>query len=585
MLGGKISESYVFNNILSIGYELEVSHLIKLSKVSNDEGNEVLMNTDTSRDDIDILESGEIPQNKAEFYDIRSQEKYDLTPEENPFINSYDPNVKFYITNDIAETPFVKHLGKICPKTDDDEDKNDIYEYITSDGETYDINFEFWSEASKLDCSSFSDVEWIATYYKPPKSSNVILNTLVNVLEIVIYHLDHLVPIQGNLLLKREGQPRETVDMSSQSYLLHMPDTNLYYFKTNAGTSIDNIGVTIQMTFGCKIQNAFSIMKEILSHTEYAYECFSGTCERTNNYLNQIVECTNLLFKRYNETTDSYKFDKRGGKFSILLAQVKDYFSLILYKLYIYYNLFLGSPTKYFKNKAAFNLRHTGYDCYLEIKKSIISYFSVNETIAIKIIHKLFLEPDILISKLLEDPGNTHVQIDAFNDSTDLEKDSENYGDPAYSLKSYLTFFEDPIIPTKIKSPRSARSARSESSHRSLRSHRSARSARSESSHRSTSSEYNPTILNDWLEYNLIDAFSNKMKINDNIVLIEYRSFPRILDNYIHTVLPRKRNKHIGNLNIGVLKEFVEKEKSTGRGKTKKLKRKRKGNTKRKNKN
>ena len=189
MLGGKISESYVFNDILSIGYELEVSHLIKLSKVSNDEGNEVLMNTDTSRDDIDILESGEIPQNKAEFYDIRSQEKYDLTPEENPFINSYDPNVKFYITNDIAETPFVKHLNKICPKTDDDEDKNDIYEYITSDGETYDINFEFWSEASKLDCSSFSDVEWIATYYKPPKSSNVILNTLINVLDIVIYNI------------------------------------------------------------------------------------------------------------------------------------------------------------------------------------------------------------------------------------------------------------------------------------------------------------------------------------------------------------------------------------------------------------
>ena len=255
--------------------------------------------------------------------------------------------------------------------------------------------------------------------------------------------------------------------------------------------------------------------------------------------------------------------------------------------MYIYYNLFLGSPTKYFKNKAAFNLRHTGYDCYLEIKKCIVSYFSVSESIAIEIIHKIFLEPDILISKLLEDASNTHVQIDAFNDSTDLEKNSENYGDPAYSLKSYLTFFEDPIIPKRIKSPRSVRSARSESSRRSPRSHRSARSARSESSHRSTSSEYSPTVLNDWLEYNLIDAFSNKMKINDNIVLIEYRSFPRILDNYIHTVLPKKRNKYIGNLNIGVLKEFVEKEKSSGRGrgKTKKIKRKRKGNTKRKNKN
>jgi hypothetical protein len=205
-----------------------------------------------------------------------------------------------------------------------------------------------------------------------------------------------------------------------------------------------------------------------------------------------------------------------------------------------------------------------------------MSYFSVNQTIAIEIIQQILLQPDVLISKLLEDPGNSHVQIDAFNDTTDLEKDSENYGDPAYSLKSYLTFFEDPIIPKKIKSPRSARS---ESSHRSPRSHRSARSARSarsESSHRT----HEPTILNDWLEYNLIDAFSNKMKIRDNIVLIEYRAFPRILDNYIHTVLPRKRNKQIGGLKMGVLKEFVEKEKSKGRGKTKKNKRKRKEKTK-----
>jgi hypothetical protein len=327
------------------------------------------------------------------------------------------------------------------------------------------------------------------------------------------------------------------------------------------------------MTFSCKIQNAFSIMKEILSHTEYAYECFSRTCESTNSYLDQILDCTKFLFSSYERSATTYKFNKRGGKYSVLQAQIKDYCSLLLYKLYIYYNLFLGSTTKYFKNKASFNLRHTGYDCYLEIKKSIMDYFGVNNNIAIGIINHLLLQPDVLISKLLEDPANEHVQIDAFNDSTDLEKESENYGDPAYSLKSYLTFFEDPIIPTRIKSPRSARS---ESSHRSPRSHRSVRSARSESSHRT----HEPTILNDWLEYNLIDAFSNKMKIRDNIVLIEYRAFPRILDNYIHTVLPRKRNKQIGGLKMGVLKEFVEKEKSKGRGKTKKNKRKRKEKTK-----
>ena len=66
------------------------------------------------------------------------------------------------------------------------------------------------------------------------------------------------------------------------------------------------------------------------------------------------------------------------------------------------------------------------------------------------------------------------------------------------------------------------------------------------------------------------------MKIRDDIILIEYRAFPRILDNYIHTILPRKRNKSIGGLNMGVLKEFIEKEKSKGGGKTKRKKTKRK---------
>jgi hypothetical protein len=143
-----------------------------------------------------------------------------------------------------------------------------------------------------------------------------------------------------------------------------------------------------------------------------------------------------------------------------------------------------------------------------------------------------------IISKLLENPDNEYVQIDAFNDSTDLDKEAENYGDPAYSLKSYLTFFEDPIVRKKEKSPKS-------------------------SSSRSSSSESSPlpTVLNDWLEYSMIDAFSNKMKIRDNIILIEYRGFPRILDNYIHSVLPKKTNKVIGNLKLGLLKEFIEKEK------------------------
>jgi hypothetical protein len=89
------------------------------------------------------------------------------------------------------------------------------------------------------------------------------------------------------------------------------------------------------------------------------------------------------------------------------------------------------------------------------------------------------------------------------------------------------------------------------------------------------------TVYYDWLEYSLVDAYSNKMKIRDDIVLVEYRAFPKILDNYIHSILtPEERklktSREIGALNIGLLKKFVEKERTStsAKGKTKRNKRK-----------
>jgi len=567
MFGGKLTSSYIFGNILSIGYEIETGSLIKLSRITNEDGEQVLMNTDTAREDIGILETGEIPVEKAEvynieFYNIRSQEKYSLTSDENPFIPDTE-DVKFYITNDIASSAFVKHLEKTCYIEEGDH-KNDIYEYVTEDGEKYDINFEFWSEDSYLDCSNFSDVEWICTYYKPPTSSNIILNTLLNLLEIIIYHLDNLTPIKGNLWFKNKEGPVVEVDMNENSYLLHMPDTDLYYLKTTKGPSVNNIGTIIQMTLSCYVQNIFVIMLELLKHTSYEYESFRTHCESQTYYINKVLRCTDVLFDHYDKLEVRHKFKKRNK----LLIQIKSYVSLILYKLYIYYNLFLGSSTKYFKNKSSFNLRHNNYDCYIELKRCIKEYFSVSEAIAKKIIDHLFLQPDILKEQLLNEPENTHLQRNVFDMKNKLEKTNENYGDPSYSLKSYFTFFEDPLLLSSNKSSRS-------------RSVRSAKSARSEMSE---IEDVSPQIVyHDWLEYSSVDAYSNKMKIRDDIVLVEYRAFPKILDNYIHSVLtPEERklktSKEIGALNIGLLKKFVEKERSStsAKGKTKRNKRKNK---------
>lgn len=56
--GGDIHNRKVFQDILSIGYELETSSLSKFTLISEttDRGDPILMNTDTARKDLETLQ-------------------------------------------------------------------------------------------------------------------------------------------------------------------------------------------------------------------------------------------------------------------------------------------------------------------------------------------------------------------------------------------------------------------------------------------------------------------------------------------------------------------------------------------------
>ena len=51
--------------------------------------------------------------------------------------------------------------------------------------------------------------------------------------------------------------------------------------------------------------------------------CFKGT---------KKIKNPSDLFTEYNKTSE-HKFNKRDGKHSVLLVQIKEYFSLLLYKI------------------------------------------------------------------------------------------------------------------------------------------------------------------------------------------------------------------------------------------------------------
>jgi hypothetical protein len=163
--GGDIHAKSVFEKILSIGYEMETADLTKLTLTSDG----IFLNTDTARKDIAKINDPNMSQDDPEFddYTLRQEE---LIDEESYVNGKIDKNVVFYITNDIASSPFVKELDKLCGNGDADETtpgelKNEMYQFRpNADGEEdKPINFVFWNDETH--CSVFSDVEWIFTHY------------------------------------------------------------------------------------------------------------------------------------------------------------------------------------------------------------------------------------------------------------------------------------------------------------------------------------------------------------------------------------------------------------------------------------
>ena len=117
-IGGDIKKHAVYKDIISIGYELETSGLAKLISQPDDEGeNTVLLNTDSARDDVDRLITGDfsdVREDQEESYDLRINEASSLVIDAYDDNGKIDKNVHFVAANDISETNFVKNTNSMC---------------------------------------------------------------------------------------------------------------------------------------------------------------------------------------------------------------------------------------------------------------------------------------------------------------------------------------------------------------------------------------------------------------------------------------------------------------------------------------
>ena len=149
-IAGNITNINGLQHILSIGYEVECGILTKLTKTEMDGSDKlVLYNSDTARKDIlEFKKFEENPEDIDENIIARLEEMVeDNIYDDN---NQIDPNSSFYITNDIAMSPFMRELTAVCyyaSKEDGDdysEEKNNLYLFRdTKKNQDYEINFLF----------------------------------------------------------------------------------------------------------------------------------------------------------------------------------------------------------------------------------------------------------------------------------------------------------------------------------------------------------------------------------------------------------------------------------------------------------
>ena len=560
--GGDIySENNILRNILSIGYELETQNLSKFTLTTNSDGEEnVLLNTNAVAKDYEKLKAnGEDTEELFEIdcYTTSSLNKYATSKSKKKPKLSVNKNTVFLVANDMASSPFSKYLNSYCnlntktttPDDDSDDsddeliDKDELYTFETVEGDIYYLNFDI---NPKQDCGLFADVEWIMTYYEPKRSKNIIIDTFVNVIKNLLYHLNSLEKTSGKLIMHFDENDTEIMERPEFRTLYHLPDTNLYYMETilsNEKLDLDDICLVPQMTFSCKIKDVVDIFKELIKDDIKLIKNYAIISEARLKLVGHLETCINKLFAQYNKSVKSYKIVESKNK--PLVKEMKGCLFLILFKLNRYYNAFLTDEkvkkklktSKYLKDTLFFNSRHTNYDLYKELKTLINAYFSnalSNEEV-VTIIQHLVIQQEILNDYLLEDKKN--VRVNAFSIKNKLEIGNKSYGNPHYSLVSYFDFFENPIKETERRNDKDE-------------------------------------LFHDWLQYEGIDIYSSTTDLKNKIVLTEIRTFPRLLGSYMYSIadetlknnmtngicnrLRKYYQPDLGAFSILALKQFVE---------------------------
>jgi hypothetical protein len=560
-VGGHIDSSKIFENILSIGFEIESNDIIKFTLTKDETtGKYILVNSALINY---YLEYGFVDPNEYTYIKDTKEETFKITNDSTDDSGFNELVEKLYYGEDDEdneqeeqeggeeeqEGPEEEAIEEYDEEYDEDEEEDDedkffvlkmpSNQYLTQPD--YAIKFRTnTSETSKLrNFSSFTDTEFIATYYNPVKSSNIIKEYLFKSVRELRDHLDKLVTINNSkMTFKNHDEEIEIPKSINQSYVL--PNTTLVYFNASLN-NIQNynikedLDVVIQMTFSCNIIYCYRIMKQLLSlinidNYEKQFNIYSNLNNKNIQQLSKKVNAiknntdyyeyvitrsmniVNSLFTNYNNLYKTYPFDNDNNT----TRMIKSYMFLIIYKLFTYLNSYVkneGEEANLLKYWLPFAVRHYNYTLFLELKKLINNAFKTDDANTRTIINQLL--DDKILNSMYDSPAiknkKSKLNIEAKNDVT---LQSKYYGDPLFSIKSYFDYFDKSGA--------------------------------------------------DWLEANGVDEKSTKFDLKNDVIIIEFRDFPFYTYLELFSMADDKIKNEIikndvGVFNMRILNHFISK--------------------------
>ena len=397
--------STIFKHIISIGYEFETHDIAKISMSQDD-----MVNSNLSMQGLKYrIASKDAVKLDNHSYSVYDHNEYIDDPDMDGDVPNND--IMMHTTVDFSPANFDSQLAPICK---DSTEKNSLYAFKLGK-QTYPITFPGdLGDVKEFPCSNFSGVEWIVTYYKPPSSPQIILNTYIDACTRIMEQLNEFEKKTGSFLI------RDTKQLVGYKYrnIYHKPGTNFYFLQINDGIntntsrnnfSLDSIEIVPQMTFCVNAVHAMDVMETMLTFTPSKNTHMGMNLKKLQKEFSLVYECVSLMFPE--TKTDDIK------KAICML-------SLILYKVVVYVNRFsvVGAKEEdyYFKDDLTFSVRHSNVTLYNRLIELV---GDVKERFTQPILDKLYSKSKHALSKV-------------------VHKRNKRFGDPKYSFQSYFDYLD-----------------------------------------------------------------------------------------------------------------------------------------------